>query len=449
MRRPLLSAALLGSSLFSISAQADTPPDNDLPDVRFSAAFFIDGVAYDATQDLTVQDSLGIYNVHGSHEHEHEGEGSHSHSHGGDFDTGLNLNNSEVTFGVLAPGWLDGRMNLAMTSDGLELEEAWLRTQFLPGGLQLKAGKMLSDIGYLNNKHPHAWDFVNQALPYQMLFAGGLSGSGAQLNWVAPTPFHLRFGVEALTGGNEGLAANIGPTENDETGDPILFESKGNWPNVWTAFAKIGGEIAPNHEVLGGLSWVHSDLHQELHEYHPGINDATHGLQGETSMFGLDMLYRYDAPGEGGVGDFSLLGEYWLQNKDMNLVYHELKPKLIGQPRDLTVDSAYIQAMYGIFPRWQIGARIESAGMTHEASRAGSTFGPTNISTFDNLDRISAVVTWNISHNQLLRFQVSNVSGSFPQEIPGMEKEQAVNKNYNEFFLQYQINFGTHGAHGF
>lgn len=446
MYRPLLTATVLGASLFSLPANADTPAENDLPDVRFSAAFFIDGVAYDATRDLRVQDSLGIYNVHGGHEHEGEEGG---HSHGGDFDTGVNFNNAEAAFGVLAPGWLDGRMNLSMSSDGMELEEAWLRTQFLPGGLQLKGGKMLSDIGYLNNKHPHAWDFINQALPYEMLFAGGLSGTGAQLNWLAPTPVYLRLGVEALTGGNEGLAAYLGPTNNDETGEPIYFESKGHWPNVWTAFAKMGGEIAPNHEVLGGVSWVHSDLHQELHEYHPGINDATHGLQGEASMLGVDMLYRYDAPGEDGVGDITLQGEYWYQNKDMNLVYHELKPQLVGQPRDLKVDAAYIQALYGIFPRWKIGARLESSGMTHEASRAAATVGPTNTSTFDRLDRISGVVTWNISHNQLLRFQVSNISGNFAEDVPGVEKAQSVHKNYNEFFLQYQINFGTHAAHGF
>ncbi|OYY74825.1 MAG: hypothetical protein B7Y40_02420 [Gammaproteobacteria bacterium 28-57-27] len=439
MCRPLLSAALLGSSLLSISAQADTPSENDLPDVHFSAEFFVDGVAYEATQDLKVQDSLGIYNVHGSHEHE----GEDGHSHGGGFDTGLNLNNAEAAFGVLAPGWLDGRMNLSMTSDGLELEEAWLRTQFLPGGLQLKAGKMLSDIGSLNNKHPHAWDFVDQALPYQMLLGGSLSGTGLQAVWKAPTSLDLRLGVEALTGDNDGIAAYVGDTASATSGRAIHYADKDNWPNVWTAFAKIGGEIAPDHHLKGGVSWVKSDLHQELHTYHPGINDAEHGLQGEASMWGLDAAYHYESGAEHGLGDIQLLGEYWMQNKDMSLVYHELKPALIGQPRDLSVDAFTLQALYGVFPRWQIGLRYDRAGTTHEASRAAASVGPTNTSAFDPLDRISGVLTWKINANNQLRFQLSNVSGTFAETLASGGKDQAVQRNYNEFFLQYQFNFGT------
>ncbi|MEF3194152.1 MAG: TonB-dependent receptor [Halothiobacillaceae bacterium] len=445
MRPSFLSPLLFGACLAPLAAHAAELTIQ--PSAIFDAVLYGDDA--DGEGSHMIQESLGIYNVHGGHEHEGEGEeAGGGHSHGGTLDRGFNFRSAELALNAQLPGWFDGRFLFVTDGKEGEVEEAWLRTQFLPGGLQLKGGKMFSDVGYLNNQHPHTWDFVDQALPYQMLLGGNLGGGGVQLSWLAPTPFYLRLGAEALSGDNPGIAAHIGPTTSED-GDPIAFDRKGNWPNVWTAFAKFGGEVARNHEVQGGLSWIHSKHHQELHHAHPGINEADHGLQGEASMWGVDMVYKFDAAGAEGLGDIKLQAEYWRQNKDLSLTFHELKPRLVGQPRDLTVDGAYIQALYGIAPRWQVGVRYDIAGMTHKASRAGSTVGPTNTSHFDDMDRISAVATWNISHNQQLRFQISHVSAPVAEDSNGDGKDEAVRKSFNQVFLQYQIGLGAHGAHGF
>ena len=408
--------------------------------IRFDARIYIDAVAYDATRQLTPQDALGIYNVHNDH-----ADGGHQHSAG--FRNGLSLNNTEAHLGLQIPGWAEGRLNLSASADGLELEEAWLRTQFLPAGLQVKGGKFLSDIGALNKQHPHAWSFVDQALPYQMLFNGGLGGTGVQVVWQAPMPLDLRLGVEALNSENEGIAAYIGPTVSQTTQRPVAFSNRGPWPNVWTAFIKSGGEIAPQHHVDGGLSWVKSKLHQELHTYHPGINDAEHGLQGNVSMLGANLGYRFNAEGDEGAGDVSLLAEYWLQEKNMKLSFHELKPRLVGQPRDLKVNAFTLQALYGLLPHWQIGLRYEGSGMIHEARRANAQVGPTNTSYFDPLHRVSGVATWRFNEQHQLRFQASRITGSFAETPAGGGKDVAVNRSYNAFYLQYQFNFGTPATH--
>ena len=41
-----------------------------------------------------------------------------------------------------------------------EIEEAWLETRTLPLGLTARVGRFASQIGYLNQQHPHADDFV-------------------------------------------------------------------------------------------------------------------------------------------------------------------------------------------------------------------------------------------------------------------------------------------------
>ena len=73
----------------------------------------------------------------------------------------------------------------------VEIEEAWIETLALPGGISLRMGRFFSDIGYLNSKHSHNWDFADQALVYQALLGNHYLDDGVQLRWLAPTDFFL------------------------------------------------------------------------------------------------------------------------------------------------------------------------------------------------------------------------------------------------------------------
>lgn len=414
----------------------------------------IDNIVYGDSVDGQgsdyIQNANGIYNVHS-----HEGEDG-GHHHGGSLDKGYNLRGVELGLEAELPGWFDGRLKFATNGTEGEVEEAWLRTQFLPGGLQLKGGRFLSDFGADNNKHPHDWDFVDRALPYQMLFAGGLSGNGLQLGWSPDLPFELSLGVEALSGGNEGIAAYEGPvqghvTRTGKTVD-VPFSREQNWPRVWTAFVKTGFEPAEDHHLFGGLSYIKGRQHQELHAYHPGINDADHALEGDTWTAGIDLGYHYHADGEHGAGDLKLTAEYFYQNKDLTLVYHDTKPWNLGMPRELHVDAFVLQALYGIAPRWEIGLRYDVAGNIHEAVRSGSpqyclppyqtTPCPRQTSTFDDMNRLSAVATWEIDDRQKLRLQVSRANVPVAEDTNGDGINEAIGKSFNQVFLQYQIMLG-------
>ncbi|MEQ1668052.1 MAG: TonB-dependent receptor [Sulfuriferula sp.] len=436
---PFFSLLLTGMFLSSSIVQASASALSTQVSAVFDSVIYGDNVGGQGTYML--QEALGIYNVHAEHN-------TGGHNHAGTLDAGFNFRGVELAVNTQLPGWFDGR--LLVTSNGKEamIEEAWLRTQFLPAGLQLKGGKLFSDVGYLNNQHPHAWDFVDQALPYQMLFGGSLRGDGVQVSWLAPTAFYLRLGAEAVNSGNAGVAAYVGPT-TATNGLPINFASASTWPAVVTAFAKVGGAFGLNHELQTGLSWVHSRQHQELHYAHPGINEAKHGLQGSAEMMGLDVVYKYYAFRNNGAGDFKLQAEYWYQNKDTFLIYHELKPGLVGQPRDLYLDAAYVQALYGIAPRWQVGLRYDIAGILHEARRDEATVGPTNTSAFDSMDRYSAVLSWRIRDNQQLRLQLSQAYVAVPEDTNGDGVDEAVRRTFNQVFLQYQIALGSHAAHRF
>ena len=92
---------------------------------------------------------------------------------------------------------------LAVGDGEIEAEEVYVQTRkFLPG-LQLRVGKFYSGVGYINRQHPHQWDFVDQALPYELLLGGSINEVGVQVTWLPYLPFYTLLGFEALQGENE------------------------------------------------------------------------------------------------------------------------------------------------------------------------------------------------------------------------------------------------------
>jgi hypothetical protein len=79
---------------------------------------------------------------------------------------------------------------ISFTPEGAEVEEAYLTTLDLPGGLQVRAGKFFSLFGRQNTQHPHVWDFVDAPLARGRLVASEvLSGPGVDVAWLAPLPW--------------------------------------------------------------------------------------------------------------------------------------------------------------------------------------------------------------------------------------------------------------------
>ena len=285
-----------------------------------------------------LQEALGIYNVHT----DDEAGGHAGHSHGG-LEKGAHIRSIEAGANVEVSEKLDGRIKAVVTPEEAEaeIEEAWVR--YRPNAqTQLKAGKFLSNFGQ-HNQHLHEWDFVQQNLPTQMLLDGGLINKGLQAEW-RPTvgKTQLQTGIELLEGANKGIAGEQASVKNyvstsKKTFD-VQFAEQPKFPQVGHVYLKAKQAINDKHSVAGGVSYLHSRQHQELHHFHPGINDADHGLEGKANMCGIHTDYHYESGKVAGVGDFNLKAEYLRQNKDLHLRFHETKPWLVNQPRDLYVD---------------------------------------------------------------------------------------------------------------
>ncbi len=408
-RRALTVAAATSLLPWGTSQAADLLLDPTLTIV-------LDGVYYDDNAngegDALLGETAGIFNAY-DHDADHDAAG---HEHG--LEQGFNLRHTEISLTGGIEALFDARLNVAIYDGGdVEVEEAFLATTNLPAGLRVKAGTFYSGIGYANERHPNDWDFVDQNLPYRTLLGvHGLSDTGVQLTWQPAWDHDTRLGIEAFQGDNN---ERLGTKANHDD-----LPGRDDAPRLWTAFAKWSPDLGHDHALQLGASAAFFRSHQELH--HHGEPDE-HGLDGEARLWGLDATYAFDADGTHGQGDWRVAAEYLIAEKNLEVAHHASNPGVIGQARDFTEDGFYVQAIYGIAPRWEVGLRFDAAGFTNE--KRGPLPGVN--ADHDESDRWTAAATWHISDSSRLRAQVARASVAL----------ETGREHYTQFYLQYQWRF--------
>ena len=101
--------------------------------------------------------------------------------------------------GVIDP-YFRADIFVSFTPGDVSVEEAYLTTLSLPGGLQVKAGKFFAPFGRLNLLHPHTWDFADAPLARGRLLATEtLGGPGVDLLWLTPLPWFAELQLAAQT----------------------------------------------------------------------------------------------------------------------------------------------------------------------------------------------------------------------------------------------------------
>lgn len=151
---------------------------------------------------------------------------------------GFHLGHSELILSGNIDDLYFGKITTAITDHEseteVELEEVFIETLGLGAGFTIKAGRFFSDIGYLNSRHGHTWDFADAPLVYRGLFGDQIKDDGLQVSWLAPTDMYLKLGAEALRGGlyPAGGAQSDGAGASSfyiKLGDDVAIVTAGNW----------------------------------------------------------------------------------------------------------------------------------------------------------------------------------------------------------------------------
>lgn len=360
----------------------------------------------------------------------------HSHEDHGHFpynaERGFNLNYGELYLTHAVDPYFDLVGIFHLSERGFNIEEGYFRTKGLPANLQIKGGKFYSKFGRLNEFHPHYWDFVDAPLVYRATFGEhNLLEKGAQLTWLAPTPFYLLLGVEAFQGDNEhnfnrnGFVVN---TKKDGTGTYVEVPDTKK-PNLYTFFIKPSFDVG-RASILGGLSYAEGKTRiNHLEDQDP------HAFTGTTKIYGLDLTVRYT------------LGSYRYITWQSEYIQRDVKGTRFGYDNSNNLVQAnlqreqsgfYSQVVYKFAPRWRVGAR-------YDLINKNDTFiNGVNRNLPDNLYRYSAMIDFLPSEFSRIRLQYNYDKSLFLQNGTSFER-----KTNHEVILQFNMLIGAHGAHGF
>lgn len=320
-------------------------------------------------------------------------------------------------------------------STALKTEELYAETLGLPGGTKLKAGKYWSNVGYLNDKHPHEWDFVDLPLVYKQVFGGQLNETGAQLSWIAPTDNMLfKLGGEIAQGSN-GYTGTYNSNYNQ------------NKPRLGTLFAKTGGDIGDAHSWQGGVSWVrattgNSSANQASYDLTntAGNTINTLNFNGGNTTWIADFVYRWAPFGNPKAQNFKLQGEMFWNKQSGSMTSNfdcgDAGQCVQGSNFAQNQQGFYTQGIYQFIPNWRFGYRYDRVfNGTNSYGLPTAALTNSQIQSGWNPVRNTIMMDWANSEYSLIRLQLArdNAFG------PGVYN--------NALYLQYIMSLGAHSSH--
>ncbi|HEX7156889.1 MAG TPA: hypothetical protein VF229_06710 [Burkholderiaceae bacterium] len=330
---------------------------------------------------------------------------------------GFSLAESELGLAASIDPWLRGAANIALEPDNtVSVEEAYVQTTSLGGGLSLKAGRFFSGIGYLNPQHSHTWDFVDNPLAYQAFLGTQYGDDGLQVNWIAPTDQYIELGVEL------GRGRSFPGTDTARNGAGSVALT-----------AHTGGDVGDSNSWRAGLSTLDAKADaQSLAATSAAGNAVTNAFTGSTRVWVADAIWKWAPHGNAVQTNFKLQGEYLHSRRSGTLAYD------IGgvdRPGGYSAQQSgwYLQGVYQFVRYWRIGLRTE------QLDPCTPDYG-LNAGLLPRVDyrphRNSLMVDFSPSEFSRVRLQFARDAAR-----QGFQD--------NELFLQYQTSLGAHGAHSF
>jgi hypothetical protein len=316
---------------------------------------------------------------------------------------GFSLNESEVSLSANIDQALYGELILSYSNDGgVDVENGFIQTTSLPYGFTAKAGRFFSGIGYLNEQHQHAWDFLDAPLPYRVMLNNQLGDDGVQLRWTAPTDMLLQFGVEALRGG----------------GFPAT--STNNGVGAQSVFVKAGGDVNESNSWLASLAYYHADA--DNRETDAGTYTGTvDTYTGSTDIGIAGLVWKWAPNGNPVQRNLKLQGEFFYQHQNGTFDSLPYKGNQTG---------FYTQAVYQFMPRWSFGIRYDQV----TTDGAPYYFSDSTLDSLgNNPHRYSGVLAFSVSEFSRFALQY-NYDSSAPEANQGI-------------MLNYTVSLGAHGAH--
>lgn len=266
--------------------------------------------------------------------------GSHDPIHDGFNITGLSLG-TDILYNEHFAAYAEGIFTWNHV-DGWdsELEEAYAKFLNLPGDIDLKAGRMLAEVGIQNHLHSHAWDFVDAPLTnVRFLGEDGLITEGVELRWTLPTSWNNQLifsygnAVSHDHGGEHGghheEEGDDHDEEEDEHGHSEEMEGVLWNKDIFTARYEVSFWPSDTRRYVYGASYIHGENNEKQTNH----------------LYGVDFSYT------------------WLQNEDLGKMlnwYNEVMLRDVSTEEGSFEEWAFSSSVVWQFsPEWQAALRYD------------------------------------------------------------------------------------------
>ena len=335
------------------------------------------------------------------------------------YSKGFSLQETEVSLIANIDPRFRGEAKLALSpDDGVEVENAFVQTTTLGNGFNLMFGRFFSHLGYLNEVHAHAWDFVDQPLVYRTFWNNQLSEDGMQFRWLAPTDTFIELGFEV----GRGLSYPGTSRQKNGLGSSVLF-------------AHVGSDIGDSHSFLAGISLHQTKRENAQFDAVPDLLGTEGGVSnlfnGNSRTAGVDFVWKYAPHGNIRLTNFKLQGEYFQRRENGTLTYNLTDPDTYS----VTQSGWYLQSIYQFKPRWRAGLRYDQ--LNSGIAQVGFLNAPNIINNYDfTPTRTTLMLDYSPSEFSRMRMQLA-------------QDNSRQGLNDTQFFVQYIMSLGAHGVHKF
>ena len=338
---------------------------------------------------------------------------------------GFSIAESELGLSASIDPTFAGQLTASFGADNsVGVEEAWFQSNGLLEGGNLRVGRFLSGIGYLNEHHAHAWDFVDAPLVYQAFFGGQVRTDGLQMRWVAPVDRFVELGAEI---GSSDAASTSG---RNGIGSAALF-------------AHVGDDIGESASWRAGISVLgRRGDDRRYDDVNAAGTPVSNEFHGSSRAWGVDGIYKWAPGGNPGRQNLVVQGEYFERRERGSLAYDTLAAAGTTTTGDYhaTQSGWYLQAAYQFMPRWRFGARYDrlDSGSPRIGQVESGIQSAADFPLLRSARPSRTTLMFDFSPSEFSRFRL---------QLGADRSDPAFTDR--QIFLQYIMSLGAHGAHTF
>ena len=335
---------------------------------------------------------------------------------------GFSVDETELVLAANVDPYWRGQAIVAMVDGQANIEEAWFQSLAIGHGFGLKVGRYRSSIGYLNEQHPHMWDFSGAPLMYQAMFGEDASyvQDGAQLKWLAPTSLFVELGAEV------GRGASFPGTDRNKNG-----------AGGGALYVHVGDDVGVSNSWRAGASWLRTRASERTSDFveQLGGEVAQGTFNGDSTTWLADFIWKWAPNGNSAHQNFKFQSEYFVREEKGSLTCSSAVD--CATPVDSGYKTRqsgwYAQGVYQFTPQWRAGVRYEQLDSgtrdfgANAANLVVDSYRP---------KKASAMVDYSWSEFSRVRLQIA-------------QDKSMLGITDNQLTLQYVMSLGAHGAHKF